>query len=169
MSYSLEEIQKIKAEKERMDAELRLASRIQMRHCHNLSGSNPFGGHDALWRVLFRAERIMARTDSQHVLYRLSCDDRDVFLQLPYQHRPIQLLVFYLSWYYGAATRYPLCATLGFLRTPSVVSCPLGAVALHAHLLLCSEKLAKLHQEQPVVHLHHRRDYCHNLQHRHLS
>ena len=30
MSYSLEEIQKIKAEKERMDAELRLASRIQM-------------------------------------------------------------------------------------------------------------------------------------------
>lgn len=30
MSYSLEEIQKIKAEKERMDAELRLASQIQL-------------------------------------------------------------------------------------------------------------------------------------------
>ena len=57
---------------------------------------------------------------------------------------------------------------LGVLLAAPDVSHPLRAAALHAHLLLCTEELAELHEAQPVGHLHRRYAHCRPLQPRHL-
>ena len=76
----------------------------------------------------------------------------DVFLQ-PNGHPSVQLLVLHLGGHDGTLARYPLCAAIILLRSASGLPHTLGAAALHAHLLLCAEELAELHQAQPVGYL----------------